>query len=144
MLLMEQRVLCLKITWGLDLDNSFISASWFALFNSIQFIFGKQGLMNDPFTHRATRFTAGAATAYYCRNCYQYQQGKKYFFHHVSFVVKKPIIAGIDCCKDNLSTVNGEKQLILPSPSIFCRKDGKTAGKSDLLTYKIKIRDVTT
>jgi hypothetical protein len=28
-------------------------------------------------------------------------------------------------CKDNLSTVNDEKQLILPSPSILCPYQGE-------------------
>ena len=38
MLLVAQRVLCLKMTCGLVLDNSFISESWSALIRSIQFI----------------------------------------------------------------------------------------------------------
>ncbi len=56
--LMEQRVLCLKITWGLALDNSFMATSCCELFSSIQFIWEQRRLMNDTCRHWTSGFAA--------------------------------------------------------------------------------------
>ncbi len=72
-------------------------------------------------------------------------RAKNIFFIISLLRFKNLLLQILSFCKDNLSTVNDEKQLILPSASILYPNQGKTTCENGtLILTKNKIQHVAT